>query len=100
MEEWVPENYQKIVSALRKANVIKDYRMGPSVVRSDAFSGEDLVGLIVKESGVSKCLSREPKTIYLYLERHEALVLAEKIVREHFGQKSEKARASAFDTRK
>ncbi|KAH7731085.1 hypothetical protein AAVH_02134 [Aphelenchoides avenae] len=50
-KEWIPENYEKVVSTMRKANIIKDYRMGHSVVRSDAFLGEDLVNLIIRETG-------------------------------------------------
>jgi hypothetical protein len=50
----LPDDYDKLVAMMRKANLIRDNRAGPATVYKNSFLGEELINWLVREKHLSK----------------------------------------------
>ncbi|CAJ0930821.1 unnamed protein product, partial [Mesorhabditis belari] len=78
---WIPDEYTKIVNDMRKANIIKDNRVGLIKMYKNSFKGQDFIDWIMKERGIKKS---------------EALEIGQELIDRHFGQQTSKERGETF----
>jgi hypothetical protein len=76
----LPDDYDKLVAMMRKANLIRDNRAGPATVYKNSFLGEELINWLVREK---------------HLKRREALEVGQRLIEKFFGQ-TFKEHGSAF----
>lgn len=53
-KEWIPTEYDKLVSMMRKANLIKDNRVSLTKTYRNSFKGEDFVSWITRTKKIRK----------------------------------------------
>ncbi|KAE9553269.1 hypothetical protein FO519_003527 [Halicephalobus sp. NKZ332] len=81
-KEWIPTEYDKLVSMMRKANLIKDNRVSVTKTYRNSFKGEDFVSWIVRTKKI---------------RRGEALELGQELVEKHFSEQFSKDGTVTFD---
>uniref|UniRef100_A0A914YQN5 DEP domain-containing protein n=1 Tax=Panagrolaimus superbus TaxID=310955 RepID=A0A914YQN5_9BILA len=80
--EWIPTQYEKLVSMMRKANLIKDNRVSLTKTYRNSFKGEDFIGWIMREKKI---------------RRSEALELGQELIEKHFNDQMSHEEAFSFD---
>ncbi|CAD6190671.1 unnamed protein product [Caenorhabditis auriculariae] len=70
---WLPDEYSKLVSEMKKANLIKDNKVGLMKKYKNSFKGEELIDWLMKEKG---------------MKRSEALEVGQEIIDRHVGQQT------------
>ncbi|CAJ0574542.1 unnamed protein product, partial [Mesorhabditis spiculigera] len=78
---WIPDEYTKIVADMKKANIIKDNRVGIIKQYKNSFKGQDFIDWIMRERSIKKS---------------EALEIGQELIDRHFGQQTSKERGETF----
>uniref|UniRef100_A0A914CNX4 DEP domain-containing protein n=2 Tax=Acrobeloides nanus TaxID=290746 RepID=A0A914CNX4_9BILA len=77
----LPKDYSKLVSLMRKANLIKDYKLSAGKVMRNSFKGRDLVLWIMKETKV---------------KRADAMEIGQELIDKHFALQTTKEHGPTF----
>jgi hypothetical protein len=85
-ESLIPDDYDKLLSMLRRANLIKDSSRGTAYRNS--FKGEEFVNWIMVSKQISK-FTRINMKIH-FVERNQALELGQTLIDKHFGAQLDK----------
>uniref|UniRef100_A0A7E5A187 DEP domain-containing protein n=1 Tax=Panagrellus redivivus TaxID=6233 RepID=A0A7E5A187_PANRE len=83
--DWIPIEYEKLVSMMRKANLIKDNRVSLTKTYRNSFKGQDFIAWIMKEKKI---------------RRSEALEVGQELVERFFSHQFDKDSDLTFNTEK
>ena len=79
--ETLSKNYPQLISLMRKANLIKDYKLSAGKVMRNSFKGRDLVLWIMKETKV---------------KRADAMEIGQELIDKHFALQTTKEHGPTF----
>ncbi|CAI4227808.1 unnamed protein product [Auanema sp. JU1783] len=78
---WMPDEYDKLISDMRKSNLIRDNKVGLLKTYRNSFKGEELIEWMVREKG---------------LQRREALEIGQDLIDRNFGQQASNEMGTSF----